>query len=65
MARSKMNFICVTANGDVQKYAAREIYDIVNTKDNDYDPFMQIISIGLHSDLDTEFNDIYGDEDDL
>ena len=46
MARSKMNFICVTANGDVQKYAAREIYDIVNTKDNDYDPFMQIISIG-------------------
>lgn len=58
MAQSRRNYICITASGDVKKYASQSIAQIIHQKEDRYDQFISITSIGLHSDSDTDFEEL-------
>ena len=57
MARSRKNFICITESGKVIKYAAQSIPQIME-KEPPTDYFEQIISTGLHSSYDTDYEEL-------
>ena len=58
MANSRRNYICVTNSGEVKKYASQSIGQIIDEKDNSYDQFISISSIGLHSKNDEDFEEL-------
>ena len=55
MAESQRNYICITSSGKVKKYASQSIGQIIDEKEDGYDPFISITSIGLTTDLDSDF----------
>ena len=57
MARSRKNFICITESGEVMKFAAQSIHQIME-KEPPTDYFEQIISTGLHHSYDTSYEEL-------
>lgn len=47
MANSQRNYVCITASGEVKKYASQSIGQIIEEKEDFSDPFISITSIGL------------------
>lgn len=58
MARSRRNYLCITDSGEVKKYASQSLAQILEEKEDYYDPFQSIISTGLHWDSDTDFEEL-------
>lgn len=58
MANSRRNYICVTASGEVEKYASQSIGQIIDEKEDYYDQFISITSIGLNSEFDEDFEQL-------
>ena len=57
MSASRRNYICIIECGDVKKYSSQSIRQILDEKENCYDPFISIASIGLHS-SDDDFEEL-------
>ena len=47
MARGYHKIIAIRDSGEVEKYIAQSISDVVNEKDDSYNPFVHITEIGL------------------
>ena len=58
MANSRRNYICVTASEEVKKYASQSIGQIIDEKEDYYDQFISITSIGLNSEFDKDFEQL-------
>ena len=58
MADSRRNYICITACGEVKKYASQSIGQIIEEKERYGDLFISITSIGLHSNFDKDFEEL-------
>ena len=48
MADSMRNYVCITSSGKVEKYASQSISQIIYEKEKYVDPFISIVSTGLH-----------------
>ena len=55
MARSRFNYICITENGEVKRYAAQSLEQIIDETDDDYE---SIIRQDLHDDYDCEYEEL-------
>lgn len=54
MARSRYNYLCVTTDGEVKKYAAQYLEQIFEETDNSLE-YQAIIRQGLHQPHETDY----------
>ena len=52
MSRSRFNYLCITEDNEVKKYAAQSLAQIIDETDDDY---ITIIKQDLHSQYDTDY----------
>lgn len=54
MARSRYNYLCLTTDGEVKRYAAQYLWQILEETDNSLE-YQAIIRQGLHEDFETDY----------
>jgi len=55
MARSRFNYICITEDNELKKYAAQSLDQIIDETNNEY---KSIIREGLHDDWDEDYEEL-------
>ena len=55
MARSRYNYLCITENGEVKRFAAQSLEQIIDETDNEYE---SIIRQDLHDSWNDEYEEL-------